>query len=336
VAWSPSDDSLTNTPWYECPGTLNGTIPVNALPDSGSSVDAISESFANKHNLPIVATATQPISMVGGNRAESIGRVFAEFQFAGEQRVHSREFHVLRKSVCDVILGKTFLNETKTLTTFATRIVERSRLCVQSRNRLFLLDESPSDQLQCKVNGAPATALPDTGADLMLISGAFARRNGFKVHRGMESRQEVELIDGSTVWTDGMVHGAKLVFEVPYKDLPSLGYEEYMTFNAGLSSDIGKVSDDEGLTFICDLHVIEDLPSDIVLSGEFIFKNQIFSKLQCLFTEVADAWSPKVGMKTKGFLLFMRKRSPWWRPRRSARARSGTSTSKSHFPDFKK
>jgi len=31
--WSPNDDDLVNTPWYECPGTLNDTILVNALPD---------------------------------------------------------------------------------------------------------------------------------------------------------------------------------------------------------------------------------------------------------------------------------------------------------------
>jgi len=46
--WSPRDDDFVNAPWYECPGTLNDIITVNALPDWGSSVDAMSENFAKK------------------------------------------------------------------------------------------------------------------------------------------------------------------------------------------------------------------------------------------------------------------------------------------------
>lgn len=40
--------SLCGMACYEAPGTING-VPVNALPDTGSSVDAISEDFAKLH-----------------------------------------------------------------------------------------------------------------------------------------------------------------------------------------------------------------------------------------------------------------------------------------------
>lgn len=36
-------------------------------------------------------------------------------------------------------------------------------------------------------------------------------------------------------------------------------------------------------TFICDLHVIENLPCDIILSNEFIFQNQVFYRFKDLF-----------------------------------------------------
>ncbi len=48
VASSPSEMSLRGMTCYEAPGTING-VPVNALPDTGSSVDAMSEDFALLH-----------------------------------------------------------------------------------------------------------------------------------------------------------------------------------------------------------------------------------------------------------------------------------------------
>jgi hypothetical protein len=61
--------------------------------------------------------------------------------------------------------------------------VKRFRPCVEKGGRFFLLDESPKDRIRCAVNGSNASAFPDTGSDLMLVSGDFARRNNLKVHR---------------------------------------------------------------------------------------------------------------------------------------------------------
>ncbi|KAK1829172.1 hypothetical protein QBC39DRAFT_137574 [Podospora conica] len=324
--WSPTDDDIIGTPWYECPGTLNGSIPVNALPDYGSSVNTVSEAFATRHKLRVIHTPMQPISLVGDNRAESIGHVFVNFQFQGEQQSYRREFHVLRKSVCDIILGKSFLAETETLTKFTRRITERVRLGIRRRDRLFLLDESPKDRIRCSVNGTAATAVPDTGSDLMLISAEFAERHGFKIHRGKKHRREVELVDGSTVWTDGMVRGAKLDFEVPWDKLQSVDYEQYLEHTAGLSARAsqGPVT----TTFICDLHVVEDLPCDIILSNEFIFKNNVFTRFQGLFMSGAGDECPGARMIPKDSILFIRKRSKWWRSkwRRAQSSRSATAT----------
>jgi hypothetical protein len=155
----------------------------------------------------------------------------------------------------------------------------------------------------------------------MPASGPFVRRNGFKVCRGWKSRPAVELIDGSTIWTDGMVLVAKLQFDIPFAELPSLDHDKYLDFAAGLSSRLSNEPEIKVATFVCDLHVIEDLPSDIILSGEFIFKNHVFTKFHGLFVAVADAECPEARMTPEDCLLFMRKRKSWWRPRWSARAR---------------
>lgn len=192
-----------------------------------------------------------------------------------------------------MILGKPLLAETQTLTKFVGRIIQRVRLCIRKRDRLFLLDEQPKDRIQCSVNGVFAAALPDTGSDLMLVSGAFVKRYGFKVHRGEKYQREVELAGGSTIWIDGTVLGANLKFDVPCgeEELPSLDREEYIAYTAGLSSYLSggpELMTEAAAIFICDLHVIQDLPCDIVLSGEFIFRNNVFTKFQSLFMKTAD------------------------------------------------
>jgi hypothetical protein len=114
----------------------------------------------------------------------------------------------------------------------------------------------------------------------MLISGDFARRNKLKVHRGRKYRREVELINGSTILTDGMVLNAELQFDAPPTSSQELNYDQYVDFAAGFSS---VTNHGAKATFICDLHVIEDLPCNIVLSNEFIFQNQVFARFKDLF-----------------------------------------------------
>ncbi|KAK1752744.1 hypothetical protein QBC47DRAFT_416364 [Echria macrotheca] len=280
--------SLLGVQSWEVPGTING-VPVHALPDSGSSVDAISEEFARKHCLEVEPANKLRIPLPGGRHAESYGRVVGRFQFHGENQVYKRCFRVLRKSVYDVVLGRSFLDLTRTLTSFTHRIISRMRPCIRDGSRLFLLDEAPRDRLRCTVNGVETAAFPDTGSDLMLVSGDFARRNNFKVHRESRYRRDVQLIDGSIVRTEGMVLGADLSFDG--SSLSSAGevdYYDFLEHSRGLSALTGsKTSGSSGrlgsTTFICDLHVIENLPCDIILSNEFIFKNRVFSRFKHLF-----------------------------------------------------
>ncbi len=56
----------------EVPGTVN-EIPVDAIPDYGSSVDVISETFARKHGLEIRAADRGSIQLPGGGVAEIVG-----------------------------------------------------------------------------------------------------------------------------------------------------------------------------------------------------------------------------------------------------------------------
>ncbi|KAG4223306.1 hypothetical protein PC116_g28226 [Phytophthora cactorum] len=94
----------------------------------------------------------------------------------------------------------------------------------------------------------------------MVVSGDFARRNAFVMHREEKYRRQVELIDGSTIRTDGMVLNAKLQFDA----LPAsawLDSEEYFKHIKSISSLMNKKGrETRKRTFMCDLHVVENLP----------------------------------------------------------------------------
>lgn len=63
------------------------------------------------------------------------------------------------------------------------------------------------------------------------------RQNKLKVHRENKHRRLVELIDGSTVRTDGMVLNAELQFDVPPLPSQELDYDQYPEFIAGFPSN---------------------------------------------------------------------------------------------------
>jgi hypothetical protein len=43
INWTSDErDELVGASWYECPGTLNNVLSVNALPDWGSTINAVS------------------------------------------------------------------------------------------------------------------------------------------------------------------------------------------------------------------------------------------------------------------------------------------------------
>ncbi|KAI1800582.1 hypothetical protein F4811DRAFT_21836 [Daldinia bambusicola] len=335
IAWLRNKTGVYGIRYYEVPGFLNG-IPINALPDSGSGIDAVSESFAKQHGLTIEPTDTQKIYLPGGNRTESIGRTVGHFKFKGESQSYRREFRVLRKSMYDLVLGRRFLTETKTLTDFQHRIKKSYRPCIQKGNRLFLMDESPKDRLCCTINGCRASAFPDTGSDLMIISGDYARRNAFVVHREEKYRTQIQLIDGSTIHTDGMVLDAKLQFDGPLASA-CLSFDKYFKYIDTIFSLMSK--GDKGkaeASFLCDLHVAESLPCDIILSSDFVFQNQIFSNFEDLCSSDSAGPPPPADSLAHGGILFMRtkeKKFRWLRWRRATQTQTSP-TPPQHSPTW--
>lgn len=307
IVWSPEETELGGLKSSEAPGTING-IPVDAMLDWGSSVEAVSEDFATRHRLEIESTPKRRISLLGGHSVEVVGHVLGDFKFQNDEETYPLKFHVLRNIGIDVLLGRDFLDRTETFTKHLHRVVERVRPCVRKGKRLFLINEGPNEMIRCAINGQEAGALPDTGSDLMLVSGAFVCRHKLQVHREKKYRRRVEIIVGSTIWTDGMVLNARLEFDVPPIDASrELDYDQYLLHEAGLSSLIHhEMPSRPKVVFICDFHVIDDLPCDIILSHEFIMRNQVFTRFNHLFYLDAEVPSSEDALDLRDRLLFIR------------------------------
>ena len=275
------------------------------------------------------------IRILGNHQVRILGVVVADFQFRSEKTLHRRSFYVIQDAMCDLLLGREFLQATRTLSSFSHRIVRGIRPCIRSGPSLFLLDENPRERLQTCVNGCDASAFPDTGSDLMAVSAAFARRNGFKIHRDEKYRTEIRLIDGTTVRTEGTVFGAELRFDLQPGASREFAYDSYRGFVAGFDSLMeqrGHRRATAESTFICDLHVVEGLPCDIILSNEFIFSHRVFSRFKLLSHVELPVTARRADLRPENCLLFMRLTRPFRRRRPPSRD-TNVGTFNSSFSD---
>lgn len=135
------------------------------------------------------------------------------------------KFFVFDNLKCNVLLGRPFLRATQTLDLYQHRLRHMEgapdvQLAVRSVGLV-------KERVQCWLDGKPVWTLPDTGADINLISSTFARELGY--NEGKEkpidcgNQVDVELADGSTVKTKGTVILSVSFF--PSKESNSTVYE---------------------------------------------------------------------------------------------------------------
>jgi hypothetical protein len=167
---------------------------------------------------------------------------------------------VIRGGVHPVLLGRQFLELTGTL----RRNVHRGKETVvkaflSARKSLFLIEDlveqiRTSSHIQGLVNGQPINGLADTGSDFTVIRRTAAMRMGLHIFEGDSYTTEVEFVDGSTAFTTGMVRDAEWCF----------------------GADVSKAQS-------IDIHVMEDIPCDLILDKSLLWDAQAFHEHQNLF-----------------------------------------------------
>lgn len=169
-------------------------------------------------------------------------------------------FHVLKKMVVPLIMGREFLIKTKTLSDHPERLQYDTRL---SDNfwRLFHLAK-PQRLLRCSVDSREVLANADTGSDINLASLEFAIAGGYTIHPAQQGRDRVLFADGECVKLGGTIDVELDIMDGATQQ-PSL-----------LKSRSTR------------LHVLEGLTSDILLGDETLVFLEAFTKYQESFVDI--------------------------------------------------
>jgi hypothetical protein len=217
---------------------------VSAFPDTGAAANLISLEYARGLGLSIDYTTARHVKNAIGALIGVVGTTTLPFSFEGERKSYQLEFNVIRHAVHDVVIGNPFLNYTETFTRYAHRIKRKLRKsCLP---RLCFLESQ--QQVSGWINGTHVNAVPDTGAEVSVMSASFAKKQGFVVDKSRAHRIPLALADGSTVKTTGVVKNLRWLF--------------------GSSA----------VSHCLDVYVLKGLETDLVLNYTFLHDTDAFNK----------------------------------------------------------
>ena len=242
-------------------GRLQGA-DVSAFPDTGAAANYLSLPYTQLHGLAINKSARKSVKVGDGSMISVIGTTILPFSFAGELTRHNLTFHVLRNSVHDIILGSTFLRATETFTRFAHRVGRKIRRSVS--HRICYLGSQ--QYVNGQASGVGVDAVPDTGADVSVMSTQFAVANGFEVDYDEQHRILLEFADGSTARAQGVVMDVAWEFGADENTSPT------------------------------DVYVLSSLPVDLVLGFGFLCQTEAFQEHWHNFWHIEEPEQDDVGM----------------------------------------
>ena len=221
---------------------------IYAFPDNGSELDIVSLRFAKKHQLAVNRADIRTVVLPNGREISTMGTATLRFRFKGEKESFRRTFHVLGSSIYDVVLGRSFLDATETLSTFMHRIKTKAASWCSKLPRVHLLG-SIAPRVTGSINGAFVNAIDDIGSDVNLISLKEARRLGLNIRTGEAYMTPIGFADGSQASTYGKVVGV------------------HWRFGMDASSE----------PIETDFHVLQVLTCDLILSNDFLFDNKAYT-----------------------------------------------------------
>jgi hypothetical protein len=179
---------------------------VLACADTGADVNIISHDVARTlgYSEYEVLPEKKEFALANGKLVEAIGRIESPCSFGVE--THSLvtmtcAFYVLLKTVTPIIMGQSFLEQTKTMTEHRDRLVRVPTPAFQALSVCSV--DNPRRLLSCEVDRRETLATPDSGSEIDLVSPSFAAERGLTVHPGEET---IQLADGSKAITSGYVH----------------------------------------------------------------------------------------------------------------------------------
>jgi hypothetical protein len=186
----------------ELPMIIHGK-QFSTQPDTGCAVNAITVEVAAQlecsysgepEDCPIFKTAN-------GKAMTALGRTKLQCSFVGGAFGQMlRTFYIFPTLATDVsvIMGKKFLDQTKTLTKYRRLLQERTkRASTAWRVMKVITVARQRNYLQCYLDSYLVLANADTGSEIDLISRTYATRRGFDIKPVGSHEEMVEFADGS-------------------------------------------------------------------------------------------------------------------------------------------
>jgi T-complex protein 11 len=241
---------------YEIHGNIASTA-VAAIPDTGSELNIIAESFSMELGTTVDTSSTRKLRLASGKIVKTKGTVKIPWRYAGEQNTQSLLCHVLANCNSKLILGSRFLG---------MDFMKRVKTCFRPLTRVLGVKLLGSERKRVwgHLNGCEAMALPDMGSDVLLVSRAYAIDRGWYIDRSPHRNIELEFPDGSRRYTNGIIENLQWAFG----------------------------SESESITR--DFYVLDDLPVDIILSNDVLFDSDAFNCYEDYFFDLEDDQSNDV------------------------------------------
>lgn len=224
--------------------------------DTGAEGNFMSKTLAKKYKLLVQRSRNQQgsFAIANGKRIKSSGQAEAWCTFALDPgRKMKCVFQIWDKLAGgDLIMGRAFLSETRTLSSFRHRLRERiSSLSLPTINFIGSTTTDSCCRFACNIDGRPTHINADTGSDLDVISLRYARAQRYEINT--EERKLVRLGDASVVGTYGQVEA----------EVDVGGYKYWKVFD-----------------------VLPDLTSDVVLGELTLEEVEAYTRFETSFTDI--------------------------------------------------
>jgi hypothetical protein len=243
------------------PMFLNGSR-YDTTADTGSLENALSAHEARRLALQITGRGRRFL-MGNGSMTISLGTVRLQCTFAlGESCASWQSFNVIDNLAVPVIMGKAFLDLTKTLTLHQYRL-EAVWMSAKKAFRVMHLNR-PRQLMRCSVNGKPVLANPDTGSEVDLMSPLYACQSALKIEALEEDEGWVQLADGRVARLLGKTH-----VDLDFYD----GGDRWAT---------GRKS--HSRTF----YLLDGLGTDVLLGEEVLYDMHVFTEHEDSFVDSGD------------------------------------------------
>ena len=236
--------------------------PVIALPDTGVTGNVMTEEYARSLGVDIDRDPKKRYIFENavGTPFQSIGHVILDLALPGDSIIWKCGFAVVKRCAASIVLGKDFLKKAEVFTTYSHHLRKMALGLTRTLGgqlkktwRLMLM-ESSRQQMRCSVDGQSTLAVADSGADINLVSLAYAQMRGWDITR-------LPLDEGFVILANG---DARKVFGYVDMDLKIQGKSKSERF-----------------------YVLDGLESSVILGDDTIDEFKVFG-LDDVFVDMSD------------------------------------------------